>query len=95
MGTDPYIRTGYCVFGQVISGMDVVDAIAAYPVTDEVPDDNIIIHQATLSNAVCLDKLDGDINGDCTVNLADFAEMADNWLLCNAINLDCDTSMIE
>ena len=33
-GTETSEEFGYCVFGEVISGMDVVDAIAATPVHD-------------------------------------------------------------
>ena len=31
----------------------------------------------------CPSYMPGDINGDCYVNFADFAEMAENWLGCN------------
>lgn len=33
-----------------------------------------------------LTYLPGDINGDCYVNFADFAEMAENWLGCNDVS---------
>jgi peptidyl-prolyl cis-trans isomerase A (cyclophilin A) len=90
---------GYAVFGQVISGMDIVEVIAAIPTEngvdvpdigtfDDVPVNDIIIETAVLSSPVCLEKLEGDIDGDCDVDLADFAKLAANWLECNAIN-DC------
>jgi peptidyl-prolyl cis-trans isomerase B (cyclophilin B) len=45
---------GYCVFGKVTDGMDVVDAIAAVPTTNrsghsDVPEDVIVITSATES----------------------------------------------
>ena len=45
---------GYCVFGKVTEGMDVVDAIAAVPTTNrsghsDVPEDVIVITSATES----------------------------------------------
>ncbi|RKY11223.1 MAG: peptidyl-prolyl cis-trans isomerase [Planctomycetota bacterium] len=44
---------GYCVFGEVVSGMDVVDAIAQVPThstngMDDVPDEPVIIEKATV-----------------------------------------------
>ena len=38
---------GYAVFGQVVEGLDVVDAIGATPTTSEVPDEPIVIMSAT------------------------------------------------
>lgn len=89
---EPYIKVGYCVFARVASGMDIVDAIAAVPTTDDVPDADIIIRYATLNQdiPVCLEKLPGDINGDCNIDLADFVAMAQNWLTCNSITPTCD-----
>ena len=85
-------QVGYCVFGEVISGMDVVDAIAAVPVTNNVPDEDVIIQSAeiTLPAPVCGDKMPGDIDGDCDVDLADLAALAENWTQCNSITGSCD-----
>ncbi|TFG48294.1 MAG: peptidyl-prolyl cis-trans isomerase [Candidatus Brocadiia bacterium] len=90
---EPLIKVGYCVFGEVISGMNVVDAIAVLPVnTEKRPLSNVIIQSATvtLDVPVCPEKLPGDINGDCIVNLKDYAELANdfagmtgNWLKSN------------
>jgi cyclophilin family peptidyl-prolyl cis-trans isomerase len=79
---------GYCVFAEVVSGMDVVDAIALVDVVNAVPVNNVKIESAeiTLNVPVCVIKLPGDIDGDCDVDLADFAKLAENWLACNAIN---------
>jgi hypothetical protein len=33
-----------------------------------------------------LSYMDGDVNEDCYVNFADFAEMAENWLKCNDVS---------
>jgi len=92
-----YSYYGYCVFGQVVSGMNVVDAIAALPTTTkngmtDVPVNNVIIQNAaiTLNAPVCAEKLEGDINGDCKVNLLDFFKMAENWLICNSITPVCN-----
>jgi cyclophilin family peptidyl-prolyl cis-trans isomerase len=90
-------QIGYCVFGEVLSGMDVVDAIAAVTThtendMDDVPVDDIIIESATITQNVpfCAEKLPGDVNGDCTINLEDFAMMAENWLACNSITAACN-----
>lgn len=87
-----YSKYGYCVFGKVLSGMDVVDAIAALPTTDERPDDNVIIQSAIITQdvPVCAEKLEGDVDGNCSVNLADFAKLAKNWLACNSITAVCN-----
>jgi cyclophilin family peptidyl-prolyl cis-trans isomerase len=85
-------QIGYCVFGKVTLGMDVVDAIAVVSTTNNLPDIDVIIQSATvtLNEPVCADKLEGDINGDCRVDFADFVKLAENWLLCNAINTVCN-----
>ena len=92
-----YSKYGYCVFGEVVSGMAVVDAIAALPTQTEnemndVPVEDVIILQATVSLNVpfCAEKLDGDIDGNCTVNFADFVRLAQNWLACNSLTPACD-----
>ncbi|HEG42879.1 MAG TPA: peptidyl-prolyl cis-trans isomerase [Phycisphaerales bacterium] len=89
-----YFLVGYCVFGRVIDGMDVVAAISAEPTQVEggmrdVPIDDIIIQSATLDTPVCIEELEGDIDGDCDVDLADFVKLAENWLACNAIEPPC------
>lgn len=89
-----YFLAGYCVFGEVISGMDVVAAISAEPTQVEggmsdVPISDIIIQSATLDTPVCIEELEGDIDGDCDVDLADFVKLAENWLVCNAIEPPC------
>ena len=89
---NPYFKVGYCVFGRVVSGLDLVDMIAIVPVTDDKPDTDIIIERATLTQdvPVCLEKLPGDINGDCNIDLVDFVTMAQNWLTCNSLTPTCD-----
>jgi cyclophilin family peptidyl-prolyl cis-trans isomerase len=88
--SNAYTKVGYCVFGQVISGMALVDTIAALPTTTvgsllNVPVNNVVIQTVTLNTGVCATKLVGDIDGDCRVDMADFALMAQNWLMCNSI----------
>jgi len=85
---------GYCVFGRVVSGMSVVDAISAVATTTEggmadVPVNDVIIQNAyiTLNAPVCKDKLTGDVDKDCNIDLKDFAKMAENWLSCNSITI--------
>jgi cyclophilin family peptidyl-prolyl cis-trans isomerase len=90
-----YYTAGYCVFGSVISGMNVVDAIAALETTTEggmtdVPVSDVIIQIATVNSPVCIEKLDGDIDGDCDVDFADFVRLAGNWLECNSTTTTCN-----
>lgn len=84
-------QVGYCVFGEVISGMEIVDAIAAVNTTDDVPDNNVIIQSAviTLNTPVCAEKMPGDIDGDCDVDLGDLAKLTENWMACNSITASC------
>ena len=78
--------------------MDVIDAVAAVPVHYEnenmqnLPDEDVIIQSAlvTRNAPVCAEKLLGDIDGNCTVNLVDFAAMAQNWLACNSMTSVCN-----
>ncbi len=87
-----YYVPGYCVFGRVISGLDVVDAIAAVPTTTvgsmaNVPQTAVVIQSAavTVDVPVCAEKLEGDINGDCRVDFEDLQRLALNWLENNAV----------
>jgi peptidyl-prolyl cis-trans isomerase B (cyclophilin B) len=96
-GTTAYYRVGYCVFGEVISGMEVVDAIALVSTTsegglDDVPVIDVIIESATvtLNAPFCPEKLVGDTDGDCDVDFADFVSLAGNWLECNSTTTTCD-----
>ena len=88
---------GYTAFGKVIAGMSVVDAIAVLPTSTQngmtdVPVNDVIIQNATitLNSPVCAEKLQGDIDGNCSVNFADFAKMAENWLECNSVTTSCN-----
>jgi cyclophilin family peptidyl-prolyl cis-trans isomerase len=75
---------GYCVFGQVISDMNVVDRIAQLPTEDDVetpdgstmddvprPPGPVIIYNA---------KILGDLDGDSDVDLKDYSIFANQWL---------------
>jgi len=83
-----YYTVGYCVFGRVISGMSVVNAIAAVETKaiggplDERPDADIIIETATvtLEAPACTEKLEGDIDGDCDVDAEDIIKFMIQWL---------------
>lgn len=87
-----YYGVGYCVFGRVISGMNVVDAIASVPTKTvgtmaNVPLNTVLIQSAvmTVDVPVCEDSLEGDINGDCRVDLQDLLKLAQNWMVSNVI----------
>lgn len=83
-----YYTVGYCVFGRVISGMSVVNAIAAVETEiiggpgDERPDADIIIETATvtLEAPACTEKLEGDFDGDCDMDADDIMKFAIQWL---------------
>lgn len=82
-----YYKVGYCVFGRVISGMSIVNDIAALPTItkgghENVPADDVIIQSATvtLEAAFCTEKLQGDIDGDCDVDTVDLLKFAIQWL---------------
>jgi peptidyl-prolyl cis-trans isomerase B (cyclophilin B) len=80
-------KVGYCVFGKVISGMNVVDTIGQKPVENlefihpaftSIPYPNLVI----INSAELLTPgywLPGDIGNDGIVNFRDFAYLAANW----------------
>jgi cyclophilin family peptidyl-prolyl cis-trans isomerase len=91
---------GYCVFGQVVEGMDVVDVIAASPVVDyypQYPNDpfNTIpypfIGIYTAYVLPCSSPECSDFSGDSKVNFEDFAVLALQWMDndCNSANDFC------
>ncbi len=64
--------SGYCVFGQVISGMDVVDSIASVETTsvgghDDVPVEDIVIQEVTISGYEPINGGDDPTNGEDTL----------------------------
>jgi cyclophilin family peptidyl-prolyl cis-trans isomerase len=64
---------GYCVFGRVISDMNVIDRIARLPTEDEFPSPPgpVIIYSA---------KILGDLDEDSDVDLKDYSIFANQWL---------------
>ncbi len=75
---------GYCVFGNVVNGMNVVDAIAMTPVIDigsgftHFPYPTlVIIYDAKIITPGCW--LNSDINNDGIANFRDFTYLAANW----------------
>jgi len=78
---------GYCVFGHVISDMNVVDAIAQTPVVNigggftHFPYPTIVyINEAYITGPPGY-WLSGDLNNDGIVNLKDFNMLAADWSL--------------
>ena len=90
---------GYCVFGQVVQGMNVVDAIA------QVPTCNLDYIDPSLTNFPCDLPVEiysayvlpcsspdcSNFNSDKKVNFQDFAFFASQWLNsdCNSANNFC------
>jgi len=75
---------GYCVFGRVLTGMDVVDAIAQTPVENigggftHFPYPTFVeIYQAAIAQPGYW--LGADLDNSGIVNFEDFAAMAGNW----------------
>jgi len=75
---------GYCVFGRVLTGMDVVDAIAETPVVYVSPNfthfpwpDIAEILQASIAPPGYW--LEADLDNSGIVDLRDFAILASNW----------------
>ena len=80
-----YYKPGYCVFGRVISGMSDVNAInelSTTPIADGRPDENVLIESATvtLEGPFCVEKLEGDVDSDCDVDVEDLMKFAIQWL---------------
>jgi cyclophilin family peptidyl-prolyl cis-trans isomerase len=90
---------GYCVFGQVVQGMDVVDAIAQVPTCNRsswnpaftnFPCNQLIgIYSAYV--LPCSSPDCSNFNSDTKVNFQDFAFFASQWLNsgCNSANNFC------
>lgn len=83
----PHAQIGYCVFGRVLNGMSLVNAIAILDSIDEVPDDerpdvDVIIHSATVTSnePLCLEKSEGDFDGDCDMDTDDIIKFAIQWM---------------
>lgn len=51
----------------------------------EVPDGNIGYYLTAFDLVGCDGTLDGDLNGDCKVNLTDLAILSENWLVCKTL----------
>ncbi|MBI9017724.1 MAG: immunoglobulin domain-containing protein [Phycisphaerae bacterium] len=54
------------------------------------------IYVDATGNSVCMEALQFDLNGDCAVNLEDFALLADQWMVCNLVpSTACDGGASE
>jgi cyclophilin family peptidyl-prolyl cis-trans isomerase len=77
---DPF---GYCVFGSVIDGMDVVDTIAALDVEQTVP---VVPPGPVVFTAKAYETytpvVPGDLDDDGNVNITDFDILAQQWDRC-------------
>ncbi len=77
-------NVGYCVFGQVISDMNVVDRIAHLPTEDGivVPDGNELNNVPRPPGPVIIynAKILGDIDDDSDVDFKDYGIFANQWL---------------
>ena len=81
---------GYCVFGRVISDMNVVDAIADVNTGDATspsPDQGLMKYVPTeppgpivINSAEQIFGFAGDIDNDCNVNFYDYAVLSADWL---------------
>jgi cyclophilin family peptidyl-prolyl cis-trans isomerase len=75
---------GYCVFGQVISDMNVVDRIAHLPTEDNVtvPDGNTLDDVPRPPGPVIIynAKILGDLDNDSDVDFKDYSIFANQWL---------------
>jgi cyclophilin family peptidyl-prolyl cis-trans isomerase len=75
---------GYCVFGQVISDMNVVDRIAHLPTEDNVtvPDGNTLNDVPRPPGPVIIYNAEilGDLDGDSDVDFRDYSIFASQWL---------------
>jgi len=75
---------GYCVFGQVISDMNVVDRIAHLPTEDNVtvPDGNTLNDVPRPPGPVIIYNANilGDLDGDYYVDFKDYSIFANRWL---------------
>ncbi len=74
--------------GELLETLDVdLPFIATYEIVED--GENEVLQVTIDTPTTCQEVIDaggrlaGDINGDCEVNLADLADMALNWLLCN------------
>jgi cyclophilin family peptidyl-prolyl cis-trans isomerase len=92
-----YAKIGYCVFGRVVAGINIVDSVSGVLTgkqgdMNDVPLTPIKIQDVVVLSPICIEKLSGDLNGDCKVDLSDFAIMADDWLESNSL-LACAFSL--
>jgi cyclophilin family peptidyl-prolyl cis-trans isomerase len=89
---DGSAQIGYCVFGQVVAGMNIVDSISNVATStqggmSDVPVTAIKISSAAIivTGPACETKLAGDIDGDCKVSFKDLALLTGNWAQCNSL----------
>jgi len=77
-------NVGYCVFGQVISDMNVIDRIAHLPTEDNIiaPDGNTLDNVPRPPGPVIIYKANilGDLYEDSGVDFKDYAVFANQWL---------------
>jgi cyclophilin family peptidyl-prolyl cis-trans isomerase len=94
---NPIAVIGYCVFGRVVTGMNIVDSISNVTTSTQggmanVPVSPIILQGISIvvPGPVCAEKLGGDIDGNCRVDFYDFVMLAAYWLQSNSLTACTD-----
>lgn len=83
---DDYVGEIYSGTGDgtaYIAGTVTPDGVYRYFQYNENGDIEAIIQMNEVIEATCTEEIEGDVNGDCQVNLFDLAIIARNWLDCN------------
>jgi len=73
-------NVGYCVFGKVISDMNVIDSIAQVPTIDGVPTSQGTLNKVPLNHVIIYTAdLLGDLDENAQVDLKDYSGLVNHW----------------